>query len=385
MGQLGLTSSTVSTGIPLKLYLLQSSVSSISAGRDHSLFTAEDGIYVSGSNAFNQLCVDTAGEEILFEPQALNIPIDSITSFEAIQFSSFILYVDGSVSACGSNQYGQLGDGTTDEQRPVTTVEIDNVVHHLGAGPSAESAFFVTEDERVFGTGLNSNGQLGVNDLENRNVPTEVLFDQLVLVHLLSAGSDHTLSLKDSTGEGTPAPSNSSTGTMIPTYSPTSSSYSPTSMPTTYAPTGESLTLFFWGSSESVGEESDEDVAQPLNVGGDTVHSSAGSRYTVIVLKDGSVLSAGLVESINDYQGHLGIDQDAVVEGMNKFQPVSSFYDSGGELMDTPRFDKVFAGVESTAGVIHTILLDQNGNVYATGSNSAGQLCLGDEEDRMAP
>ena len=36
-------------------------------------------------------------------------------------------------------------------------------------------------------------------------------------------------------------------------------------------------------------------------------------------------------------------------------------------------------------GAVHTLLVDLNGNLYATGGNSCGQLGLGDYEDRFEP
>lgn len=47
----------------------------------------------------------------------------------------------------------------------------------------------------------------------------------------------------------------------------------------------------------------------------------------------------------------------------------------------------MFAGVENSpdSGIVHTILMDRNGNAYAMGSNSKGQLCLQDESDRLIP
>ena len=86
----------------------------------------------------------------------------------------------------------QLGDGTTTD-KAITVVELDNVVTLLGVGPSAESAFFYTEYELVFGTGLNSVGQLGVGDKLNRSIPSQVQFQKDINVELLSASEDLTV------------------------------------------------------------------------------------------------------------------------------------------------------------------------------------------------
>ena len=54
---------------------------------------------------------------------------------------------------------------------------------------------------------------------------------------------------------------------------------------------------------------------------------SAGSRYSLVVLADGTTLSAGLIDWMNDYRGHLGLEEGEVKEGVNKFRPVSQVYD----------------------------------------------------------
>ncbi|KAL3794288.1 hypothetical protein HJC23_012413 [Cyclotella cryptica] len=441
MGQLGLSSGTIKTEIPLKVYTLPKATS-VSTGIDHSLFIAEDGLYVTGDNSFGQLCVDTKGKP-LSQPQALDIPVDFVTSFEAISTSSYILFSDGSAIGCGNNNVGQLGNGEDKELVTFepTVVKTDGfVVRLLGFGPSAKSIFFVSDEGSVYGTGLNTNGQLGVGDLENRNLPTKVVFENEVDISLLSAGEDHTVALKFTGGKipavpegiptsiptpiptpiisssfptpiATPVASSSiptpiSTPIITSTYAPskngtnnpTSTTFRPTLLtytpttpvptfgPSTFAPTEQGYNFFFWGNPESIGQENEADVTQPLTIDGDVLYASAGSMYSIIVLLDGSASSAGVINSIESYQGHLGLDR-AVLEGVNPLQIISNVYDTNETLLDAPAFDMAFAGVEHSpgSGVIHTVLLDRQGNAFSTGSNSKGQLCLGDNEDRLIP
>jgi len=311
------------------------------------------------------------------------------------------------ISACGNNQYGQLGDGSNTDQLLVM-VQLDSVAQLLGVGPSAESVFFVTDDgEAVYGTGLNDRGQLGVGDSDNRNVPTLVTFGQEVVTDVLSASGDHTLLLGRVTGTLPPTVAPTIASTPAITLSPTTQApitQAPvTQAPTTLAPTipktlsptttpREAQDLFLWGNPKTVGQDIPDDVIQPLFVEEDAVDVSAGSHYSIIVLADGSALSAGLIESLDDYKGHLGIEEGDVVERVNEFQPISQVYDSDSLSYTSPKFDRAFAGVENSpdsltqdAGIIHSILLDKQGHVYATGSNSKGQLCLGDSNNRMVP
>ena len=366
VGQLGLGDDVSETGSPTVLDVL-SPVSTVSAGVEHSLLMAEEGIYVMGDNSYGQLCSNSTN--IPTSPMLVPIPIKDIVSFQAIKFSSYILYIDGSINACGKNDYGQLGDGTITDQI-LTEVIINEAVRAMYTGPSSESIFFVTEDERMYSTGLNTWGNLGVGDQENRAIPARVKFEDQVITSSLSPSEDHTIAF------------GSVTGSLPPTSSPT---LAPT-FPITLSPTRGSLSFFFWGAPGSLGQTSSEDVTKPLFVEEDTVTASAGYRYTMIVLQDGSVLAGGYVQSKDKYQGHLGLG-GIVTTGENDFKQVSSIYNLDGDVVDAPDFDRAFAGAEraTDSGIIHTILLDRQGNAYATGSNSKGQLCLGDEDDRSIP
>ncbi|KAL3773023.1 hypothetical protein ACHAW5_000988 [Stephanodiscus triporus] len=407
VGQLGL-GATEKTSVPTNIDGL-ASVTSVSAGHSHSVFMSDDGIYFTGSNEFGQLCDNTNGENVL-TPSTLDIPgIESATHFEAIKSSSYILYTDGSVSGCGNNEFGQLGDGTNFD-RILSLVQLDGVAKFLGVGPSAESVFFVTDDELVWGTGLNDRGQLGTGDTENRNIPTLVKFEEGVILEVLSAAGDHTVAIGSSDGtligpsddgtfEPTKNPSLSPTvgNTSTPTASPTlpssieltgSLSISPTLPPLmTDVPTAESE-MYYWGSSGSLGDSPSDATLAPLKSGIRAADLSAGSKYTIIVFSDGTAQSGGLIDSLDNYHGHLGLEEVDVSAGENPFKTIMNVFDADNDLIiDAPFFVKAFAGAEDTAssGSIHTLLIDKDGQVWVTGSNNKGQLCLGDTEDRLIP
>ena len=105
---------------------------------------------------------------------------DDIISFAAGSGSSYFVLDTGSAVACGRNNVGQLGDGSTND-RVLTNVSKTNMgnsrIVRVQAGPSASSAMFDTSN-LIYGTGLNSSGQLGVGDKNNRNVPVEVQSSQ---------------------------------------------------------------------------------------------------------------------------------------------------------------------------------------------------------------
>lgn len=238
-GQLGLGDTLPNTIVPLELYLLEAPAATVSAGKDHSLVMTKDGdIYAFGCNCYKQLCVDTGSEEYVYTPRAIDIDEKVVTSFEATMYSSYLLYVDGSVNACGRNDVGQLGDGTNDNEYLVTVAmptESGGVVQLLGIGPGANSVFFVTEDQTVWATGHNNFGQLGVGDEDDRNLPTLVRMQKEAIVHIISAGNCQSLALKEGGIDIT----------YMPTYNPTPSPVTPVpvAMPT-YSPTAGKLPTY---------------------------------------------------------------------------------------------------------------------------------------------
>ena len=170
-------------------------VKSVSAGLDFSLLTTEDGLVVMGSNSQQQLCTDEFDQ--VDEPYFLDVQIGlrDIRQFRAGLQSSYILFADGSVAACGLNVFGQLGIGEFDDPGPaIVEIPGNNPIKTLGVGPSAVSAFFVALDGVVYGAGRNNRGQLGTGDRDDRDSPDQVLFEfNGDDVNRVSAAFDHTL------------------------------------------------------------------------------------------------------------------------------------------------------------------------------------------------
>jgi alpha-tubulin suppressor-like RCC1 family protein len=195
-GQLGLGEAPEETvSSPTKIQGL-SDVRIISAGMSSSLFESTDGLYVAGNNFYGQLCIDT-NKGSLYEPTLLEgVNAGDVASFEAISTSSYILFADGSVGACGNNKFGQLGDETNEDKFRVVVKPIpdDVPIRRLGVGPSSESVFFVNDDGLLYATGLNDRGQLGVGDTDNRNTLTLVEYSGDFVGNVqISAAIDHTL------------------------------------------------------------------------------------------------------------------------------------------------------------------------------------------------
>lgn len=142
--------------------------------------------------------------------------------------------------------------------------------------------------------------------------------------------------------------------------------------------------LFVSGDPAAVGEARDNLLYVPTDANEVIVDASAGTRYTLVVLSDGFAAAGGVAD--NDYQGHFGILD--VKEGINELSVIETFIDlDGNELAVPPTMSKVYAGVEiiTDTGLIHSLFIDEDGNVYSTGNNDKGQLCLGDTDSRGTP
>jgi hypothetical protein len=145
--------------------------------------------------------------------------------------------------------------------------------------------------------------------------------------------------------------------------------------------------MFAWGAPESIGEDLPIDILAPLDVDELVLDVSAGSDYTLVILVDGSARVGGNIISPEDYQGHFGCGCE-VESGPNSLVPIVEVEDLNGDLIPAPEFMKVVAGPEEFEGSgyqIHSLFIDTDGNLYATGNNNKGQLCLGDEESRIFP
>ena len=177
----------------------------------------------------------------------------------------------------------------------------------------------------------------------------------------------------------TPRPSNR------PISNPTAK---PTRQPITPAPTNPSRnTWYYWGSDEGIGGPPGDSTSTPEPGFGDDVFCpAAGPRYTLLIEANGDAYAAGFIESKFEYLGHFGVNPDNLSEGSNDFERIDRVVDDGREK-DSPPFAQVFTGTTGSAnsGEMHSLLIDQNGDVYTTGNNNKGQLCLGDTEARFIP
>jgi alpha-tubulin suppressor-like RCC1 family protein len=159
-GQLG-NGTTTKSYAPVEVTGLEH-VKAVSAGFAHSLALLEDGrVMAWGDNAQGQLGDEsTTNRSVPVEVQGLSeVVAIAAGGFEDGE-QSLALLKNGTVVAWGSNEYGQLGTGTTtNSDVPVEVPGLANVTAIAGGG---KHSLAVLESGSVMAWGWNSSGALGI-------------------------------------------------------------------------------------------------------------------------------------------------------------------------------------------------------------------------------
>src|SRR3990172_5601511 len=126
----------------------------------------------------------------MLSPYSTRLPTPPALS-AGTDFSLF-LHEDGSVYATGTNQYGQLGLGHTQDQIVPVLNTLLTGIRAISAG--TQHSLFLDSKGRVWGCGDNSTGQLGLGpEIEQQIIPTIIPgFDHLPII-FISAGHDYSL------------------------------------------------------------------------------------------------------------------------------------------------------------------------------------------------
>jgi len=344
-GQLGNGNNTDSNEpviVDMSGVLSGKTITAVAAGRYHSLALASDGIvYAWGGNRYGQLgngnninsnvpiAVDTSG--VLLGKTITAIAVGS-------EFS-LALTSDGTVYSWGSNNLGQLGNGsTTNTNVPVMAVTngvlSGKTISAISAGLYHSIA--LSSDGMIYSWGHNFNGQLGNGNNNNSNVPVTVNMSGVLsgkTITGITSGGAHVLAL-DSDGK-----------------------------------------VYSWGGNYSgqlgIGDNTNSNV--PVIVDASDVLSgktlttiAAGYQHSLAVDSDGNVYSWGKNSS-----GQLG-------NGNTTDNNIPVQVNSSGSLSG-----KTIIAIAT--GKYHSIALDSEGGIYTWGYNIDGQLGDGSNTRRTTP
>ncbi len=150
-------------------------VKQVSAGALHSCFVKEDGtLWACGSNTYNQVGSDSAESSV-----GLTQILTDVASVSSGTAHNFAVGEDGTVYAWGSNLSGQLGISSTLQPTPVET-DYDYTEIFVGG----DNTFAVSSDGVISSWGENTNYLLGKSDGSNSLVPMKILDADMNWIYL---------------------------------------------------------------------------------------------------------------------------------------------------------------------------------------------------------
>jgi len=319
-------------------------VSSVSAGSGQSMFIRDGELWVTGDYAMWNFGAALGGTD---RPRSTSVSVSRLAPGGA---HSFFVKSDATLWGVGENLYGQLGDGTTQAQRPAVQV----ATSVTGAAAGSYHSVFVKADGSMWTMGDNGFGELGVSG-GRRSTPTFVAAN----VGAVSAGPGFTAFLKKD-------------GTLWTT--------------------GRNY-------SGQLGDGTTEHRNAPVQVATGVRSVSAGGDHTVFVKTDDTLwamgwgygatpakIADGVRSASAGYDHVLFVKSDNTLWGMgenNNRQLGREWLQPRGQPMQAVLIDHgVFA---ASAGDGHSIYLRLDGAVFAMGKNDAGQIGNGSKTRQDMP
>lgn len=327
-GLLGSGNSTANSDKPV--YILGNIKQIFASDNVTFAITYGNSLYAWGNNNFGQTGTGNNAQSINI-PTKVNGITGNIKKIYTIDKSAFALTDDGSVYAWGDNTNGMLGLGVSNAivNTPKKITSINGIIKDLVVNYNNFSVFALTEDNSLYVWGNNQNGQLGiVNNNGITNTPTKV---------------------------------NGITGNIKRIYAGDYSTYALT----------EDGSLYAWGNNQNgqLGLGLDNVIVNtPTKINGITGtikevivynrpynNTKYNHNHVYVITEDGSLYLWG-----NNEKGQLGLGQEkAIINTPTKI-------DTLGVVKN------VFAGLDAT------FILTADNSLYASGATHFGQLGLGD-------
>jgi alpha-tubulin suppressor-like RCC1 family protein len=361
-GQLG----NGSTGQQMKpVEIVDGKVVHVEVATDHTLFIKIDGsLWGMGSNEFGQLGPNAD----LAQVEPIKIFETGVSSVSAGEGFSFVLMKDGELRSFGRNDFGQLGDGSL-IGRNYSRVVFESNVQAVSCGNF--HTVVLLEDGSLWSMGNNEKGQLGIGNFENSTEPVRVIDSG---VQAIDAGYHNSYFLKEDGGLwGMGANRDGQLG-VLPRESVDARSNISVKIASdvAYFSSGGWSLLYSTGNEKLYGLGytglGQFGIAEPIQ------HSD---------LQEFNASEVERIEAFANSNGYWKTNGEFWVSGSN----------GGSNLMlghDTAKvssFEKTnFYNPRSFAGGHgHSLLVDQNGSLWAVGDNSWGRLGILNMSETLHP
>ena len=170
----------------------------VAAGAYHTVVLKSDGtVWTTGYNGYGQLGDGTTDNQVDFI-KVEGIP-EKVVAVSANYYTSYALTENGNVYGWGYNYYGQLGNNSSSTAYvPVKMQKVSNIIQ-ISAGQNYVT--MLDADGTVWSVGYNENGQFGLNNTNNYYLPQKMKNEEgtgvLKNIKKVSAGTIHTLALSE--------------------------------------------------------------------------------------------------------------------------------------------------------------------------------------------
>ena len=339
-------------------------------GGSHTFLLKNDGtVWATGNNGYGQLGLGYTNNSTRFQ----QVNITDVKQIACGFNFTAILKNDGSVWTCGYNGYGQLGLGNTTNQSTFTkvTTNINNDVTQIYAG--GYHLFALKNDGTVWCCGKNDYGQLGLGNTTSKSTFTKVTTNTEDTVKI-SCGYEHTYILKNngmifSCGKNSNGQLGLSTTNDMTTFNQVQNMDNVRNIISGgyhvfVVKKDGTLWACGYNGSGQLGLNDTESRATfvQVNVNVDDIqHVICGFNHSLIIRNDGILYAAG-----ENGNGELGMNNTTDMRTFTNVPNLSSGI------------------IAAYTGEFFTMIIDNEGIVYATGKNDSGQLGLSDSTTRKS-
>ncbi len=336
----------------------------VSASGDHTLLLTTTGLYSFGSNGSGEC---GQGSIIDIQVPTLVAGLSNVAQIAAGRHHSLVLTSSGQIQAFGDDSAGELGDNATTNQ---TTPETITLPSYFNFPPSSIAAgnmtsFVADAWGDILGAGLNASGQLGEASSSGANVTS---FSSVGGVGMqIAAGYNHVvllypgyLSLAGDNGYG--ELDNGSTNAAPISYFASGAFQS--------APTTDSYIAVAAGAEHSLAI----DESGRLWGWGDNSQSELGDGARDSQLSPTlTAASLNLIQVAAGFKYSIGIDASGHVWGwgLSNADQAGTNGNSGGMVPQELNFS---GAIQVSAGYDDTLILRDDGTVWAVGDNYHGYL-----------